>query len=61
MTIIARCFSKLFALDRGATPVEYGVIVAILLTALLSTLLAMEDSLAAIYSTVVGDVADPRG
>lgn len=54
-SFIAKIMTKVFALDGRSSVVEYGVITAVLLTALLSALLAMGDSIGMAFQVVAGD------
>lgn len=58
--MISKVFFRLFALDARSTAVEYGVVTAVVLTALLSSLLAMSDSVADAYHTVVSSGVGTR-
>jgi hypothetical protein len=53
--MLLKCMAKLFAFQPKANAIEAGVIVALILTALLSILLAVSDPLAAFYDSVVGE------
>lgn len=53
--MLLKCVAKLFALEPKANAIEAGIITALILTALLSTLLAVREPLALLYGTLVGD------
>lgn len=50
--MIARCVAKVFGLGSSVTPIEFGVIFALLSTALLSSLFAVGGRLADMYSSL---------
>ena len=56
--VIAKVMAKVFALDNRSSVVEYGVIAAVLVTAVVSALLAMSDSLSGVVHALLGG---PRG
>jgi Flp pilus assembly pilin Flp len=51
--MILRTMDKLFALQPRASLVEYGVIAAIITTAVCATLLALAEPISAVYSSVI--------
>jgi Flp pilus assembly pilin Flp len=53
--MLMKCVAKIFALEPKANAIEVGIIAALVMTAVLVTLLAVREPLAAMYSTVVGD------
>jgi len=50
--MIAKCLNKIFALDGRSTFVEYSIIAVLLLSAVLSTALAMDGVWVDIYSAL---------
>ena len=54
--MLLRWVAKLFALEPKANAIESGIIAALMVTALLASVLAVSDSLAAFYTSVLGDV-----
>jgi Flp pilus assembly pilin Flp len=54
--MLLRWVAKLFALEPKANAIESGIIAALMFTALLASVLAVSDSLAAFYTNVLGDV-----
>jgi Flp pilus assembly pilin Flp len=52
--MILRIVSKCLSLEPKANPIEYGIIFAIVATAVLSTMLAASDSLASYYDILTG-------
>ncbi len=55
--MLLRYMDKLFALQPRANAVEYGVIAAVIGTAVLAILLAFADPIAAACLSFVGDAA----
>jgi hypothetical protein len=53
--MILKCVAKIFALEPKANSIEAGIIAALLLTALLVTLLAVREPLAVMYLSMMGD------
>jgi Flp pilus assembly pilin Flp len=58
--MILKIVSKCLSLEPKANPIEYGIIFAIVATALLSTLLAATDSLANYYDILMGGGRPPQ-
>ena len=54
--MLLRWVAKLFALEPKANAIELGIIAALVCTALLASVLAVSDLLAAFYTTVLGEV-----
>ncbi|MCP5364816.1 MAG: hypothetical protein H6905_06285 [Hyphomicrobiales bacterium] len=50
--MIAKCLNKIFALDGHSTSVEYSIIAVLLLSAFLSTALAIDGLWGDIYSAL---------
>jgi hypothetical protein len=53
--MLVKCVAKLFALKPKANAIEAGIITALVVTALLSSLLAVREPLASFYDSVIGD------
>jgi Flp pilus assembly pilin Flp len=53
--MLLRCVAKLFALKPKANAIEAGIITALVVAALLSSVLAVRDPLASFYDAVVGN------
>jgi hypothetical protein len=51
--MLLRCVAKLFALQPKANAIEAGIIIALVVAALLSSVLAVRDPLASYYDAVV--------
>ena len=51
--MFSRCVAKLFALKPKANAIEAGIITALVVAALLSSVLAVRDPLASFYDAVV--------
>jgi len=54
--MFVKCVAKIFALEPKVSAVEAGIITALVLTALLVTIFAVREPLAAIYSSFMGDL-----
>lgn len=54
--MFVKCVAKIFALEPKANAVEAGIITALLLTALLVTVFAVREPLAAMYTSLMGDL-----
>lgn len=50
---IFKLFNRLFALGPGVSKLEYAIIFVLIATAVLASLIAVSDSLAAAYSNIV--------
>jgi Flp pilus assembly pilin Flp len=53
--MLLRCVAKLFAFKPKANAIEAGVITALVVAALLSSMVAVRDPLASFYDAVVGN------
>jgi Flp pilus assembly pilin Flp len=51
--MLSKCVAKLFALKPKANAIEAGIITALVVAALLSSVLAVRDPLASFYDAVV--------
>lgn len=59
--MLVKCVAKLFALQPKANAIEAGIITALVLTAIVATLLAVQEPLAAYFESLVGgDVVSAR-
>lgn len=54
--MLSRCVAKLFALKPKANAIEAGIITALVVAALLSSVLAVRVPLASFYDAVVGNL-----
>ena len=52
--MLVKCVAKLFALQPKANAIEAGIITALILTAIVATLLAVQEPLAVFYDTLTG-------
>lgn len=50
-----KCVARIFSLEPKANTIETSIIAVLILSALLSSMLAMSDTIAAFYSSVVSD------
>jgi len=50
--MLVKCVAKLFALQPKANAIEAGIITALFLTAIVATLLAVQEPLAVFYDTL---------
>lgn len=55
-----RRFSKLIKDDRGATAVEYGLILALIFVAIVSGVQAFASATTGMWNNVSGEVANAR-
>lgn len=53
--MLVKCVAKLFPLKPKANAIEAGVISALLISALLSTVLAVREPLASLCDSIVGE------
>ena len=53
--MLSKCVAKLFALKPKANAIEAGMITALVVAAILSSVLAVRDPLASFYDAVVGN------
>ena len=53
--MLVRCVAKLFALKPKANAIEAGIIAVLVVSALLSSLLAIREPLASFYDSVIGE------
>lgn len=70
MSQVATYFFTLFALagdrfddrkDRGATAVEYGLMVGLIAVIIIVAVLALGDNLSTLFQGVADDIENPRG
>lgn len=57
--MMRKCVAKVFALGPTATTVEFGVIVVLISTAMLSMAFAMSESLASVYQSLSAGLPGP--
>jgi Flp pilus assembly pilin Flp len=53
--MLVRCVAKLFALKPKANAIEAGIIAVLVVSALLSSVLAVREPLASFYDSVIGE------
>jgi pilus assembly protein Flp/PilA len=56
---IARLLSERAGSDRGATAVEYGLMVALIAVVIVGAVILLGDNLSAMFDGVAGDVEAP--
>lgn len=54
-TMLVRCVAKLFALKPKANAIEAGIIAVLVVSALLSSVLAVREPLASFYDSFIGE------
>jgi pilus assembly protein Flp/PilA len=57
LAYIATLLSKHTRSDRGATAVEYGLMVALIATVIIGAVILLGDNLSSMFNGVAGDVA----
>lgn len=53
--MLVRCVAKLFALKPKANAIEAGIIAVLVVSALLSSVLAVREPLASFYDSFIGE------
>jgi Flp pilus assembly pilin Flp len=53
--MLVRCVAKLFALKPKANAIEAGIIAVLVVSALLSSVLAVREPLASFYDSLIGE------